>query len=253
MSDPQTPGNDDLEFGDDDTQEIPVVDGPDYGADSQAYRPDPFHPDAFSATAHRPVPNESSSGYTVLPSDAFAPKTTRKNRRYALIAAACVVVLGVIVGGAVLLFGGSDDSGITEASPSGSSTTQADEVCPAGVDGNVTTGRDAGGTDSSADVIKAFNYAYYVKRDARAVSEFVQPAARPAVIPSLEKLQEAIDDLPRDIVHCLTITDLGGDLNRVQLAQFDPRPGGDRTTFHQQIQTTYENGRWWIVSNMAVD
>ncbi|MGB3603791.1 hypothetical protein [Gordonia sp. (in: high G+C Gram-positive bacteria)] len=205
-------------------------------------------------TSTRP---ESTSTYELLPSDAFAPTTTRKSRRFAIIAAACIVILGVIAIGAYTAFaGGGDDS---SASPTASAPAPApadrgstDAACPARTVGNVTTGSDAGGSGSGIDVIKAFNYAYYVKRDAQAVSEFVVPAARRAVIPSIANLQMAIDDLPKGTTHCLTITDLGNGLHKVDLAQIAPGPGGQRTVFHQMIQTTSENGRWLIVSNTAV-
>ncbi|WP_062391731.1 hypothetical protein [Gordonia phthalatica] len=251
MTDSRRPDGDDFFLADDDTQEIPVVeDGIDYGAETVAYLP----VSGDLPTAQRPAAGAAPSDYTVLPSDAFAPKTRRKNRRFALIAAACVVVLGAIIGGSFWIFAGDDDSSTPIAStPKPPVSAPVDEICPSKVDGKVTTGRDAGGTGSGPEVIKAFNYAYYNKRDANAVSEFVLPAAQQAVIPSIENLQKAIDALPKQTTHCLTITELGGGLYRTDLAQFDPAPGGDRVTFHQLIQTTDDNGRWLIVSNTAVD
>lgn len=240
MSEPHSPKSDlDHLAGNDATQKIPIVQG---GYDVADYET-------------RGARSATPTDYALLPTDAFAPKARPKNRHYALIATAGVGVLGVIIGGAFWIFAGDGDdtTAATGTSPAAPVPTPIDEVCPARSDGNVTTGRDAGGTDSSAGVIKAFNDAYYTQRDANAVSQFVLPAARPAVIPSLENLQKAIDALPANTTHCLTITDLGGGLNRVDLAQFDPAPGGDRATFHQLVQTTNDNGRWLIVSNTAVD
>lgn len=244
--------DDDFPFGDDTTQEIPIVDGGFDYADHDVTATISRAADQDSSTNVRPA-SPQAPGYTVLPSDAFAPKPTRKRRRVALVAASCVFALGVIIGGSFWIFAdGDQSSGPVEAAPKPQTSAPVDP-CPTRVEGNITTGRDAGGTDSSANVIKALNYAYYVKRDANAVSEFVQPAARHAVIPSIENMQQAIDALPKQTTHCLTITDLGGGLNRVDLVQFDPSPGGDRVTFHQMIQTTYENGKWLIVSNTAVE
>lgn len=235
-------GNDGLggrAFGDEDTQEIPVVgDRP-----VAAHAPDAPRPSSGSAP-----------GYTILPADAFAPKTSPKRKRLTMAAAASVVVAGLIAVGVYGTVGGGDDA---PAAPRATTVVAAkpppsDEQCPTRTSGNVTTGRDAGDTESGVGVIKAFNYAYYVKRDANAVNEFVLPAARESVIPSIANLQKAIDDLPASTTHCLTITDLGEGLNRVDLAQIVPGPGGDRITFHQMIQTTSENGRWLIVSNTAV-
>lgn len=248
MSNPHSPGNDDFPLGNEDTQPIPVVtDIVDYGAVD-------YDKTVVAPRAPGSVPPAESSGYQVLPSDAFAP-TGRKSRRFAVIAAVCVVVLGALAIGAFALFSGGDDEASTPAAvvPVPPVSTPVDAVCPAGTIGKVTTGRDAGGTDSGANVIKAFNYAYYNKRDANAVNEFVLPAARQAVIPSIENLQQAIDALPQGTTHCLTITDLGGGLNKVDLTQIDPGADGNRITFHQMIQTTNDNGRWLIVSNTAVN
>ncbi|WP_424293284.1 hypothetical protein, partial [Gordonia sp. (in: high G+C Gram-positive bacteria)] len=95
INDPHEPGTDDgFSRDDDDTQQIPVVTGGvdystvDYGYDN-TYDAD--------GTSTRP---ESTSTYELLPSDAFAPTTTRKSRRFAIIAAACIVILGVIAIGA---------------------------------------------------------------------------------------------------------------------------------------------------------
>lgn len=224
---------------DEDTQEIPVIDGDDYGAVPTAAR-------------------RQSSTYEVLPSDAFAPSAVQKRRRVAMIAVGVAAVAAIIIGGIWIAADGDDGSSAPTASdgvvePPGPTPPPVDTLCPATVSGNTTTGRDAGGQDSGVGVIKAFNYAYYNKRDAQAVSEFVLPAARSSVIPSIPNLQKAIDALPKPTTHCLTITDLGGGLHRVALTQFDPSPGGNRVTFNQMIQTTNENGKWLIVSNTAVD
>lgn len=215
-----------------DTQEIPVVeDGVDYAASGQRRTP---------------------SDYTILPSDAFAPTAARKRRRLAAVVAGVVAVIAVVVG-VMWIVSGGDESPTPRVAESAAPKPPVDELCPATVSGKTATGRDAGGQDSGVAVIKAFNYAYYNKRSAQAVSEFVLPSARNSVIPSIENLQKAIDALPKQTTHCLTITDLGGGLHRVALAQFDPSPGGDRVTFNQMIQTTNENGKWLIVSNTAVD
>ena len=245
--------DDDFVLGNDETQEIPVVVGRiDYDVDSAAYP----HIDPTNSAAYQPPSSGSSSGYTMLPSDAFAPKTTRKSRRFALTAAAAVIVIGAVGGGAYAIFSTGDapeTAGPAVAAPSAPKAENVDAECPARTDSTVTTGRDAGSSASGTDVIKAFNYAYYTRRDAKAVSEFVLPATLNTIIPSIENLQNAIDALPAATTYCLTITDLGSGLHRVALAQIDPKPGGDRTTFHQMIQTTEENGRWLIVSNTAVD
>ncbi|MGB6245960.1 MULTISPECIES: hypothetical protein [Gordonia] len=225
-------------FADDaDTQEIPVVEDDVDGGAAQTGR----------------RAGDDPTAYPILPSDAFAPAPRRRGR-FVMVAAAGAVALGVVVGGAAWQLTGSRDTvAAAVADEPGPGSVPADEACPTRVDGKVTTGRDAGGTDSGPGVIKAFNAAYYNLRSAAAVSEFVLPAARQAVIPSIENLQQAIDALPPATAHCLTITELDDGWHRVDLAQFDPAPGGDRITFHQLIQTTREDGRWLIVSNTAVD
>lgn len=116
--------------------------------------------------------------------------------------------------------------------------------CPSETIGAVTTGRDAGDQNSGPGVIKAFNYAYYRLRDARAAQSFTAKSAglNPA------EMQGFIDRRPVGTSYCLEITDRGGGLYAVQLTETPP-DGGAPTVFSQLIQTTQTSGKTWIATN----
>lgn len=123
------------------------------------------------------------------------------------------------------------------------SSAPADD-CPSETIGAVTTGRDAGDQNSGPGVIKAFNYAYYRLRDARAAQSFT---AKSAGLNPVE-MQGFIDRRPVGTSYCLEITDRGGGLYAVQLTETPP-DGGAPTVFSQLIQTTQTNGKTWIATN----
>lgn len=173
----------------------------------------------------------------------------RRNMRGYIIASALVVVVLAIGGiGAVLLNGASDSTPSTgqtpAAAPPPTATAPSDADCPDTTDGPVTTGRDPGGTVGGAEVIKAFEYAYYVKRSGTAARELVAPLGKPN---RADQMQAFIDRLDPDTLHCVKITDRGNGLWAVELTELLPR-GGEPITYHQLIQTIDADGRTFINS-----
>lgn len=163
-------------------------------------------------------------------------------------AAAVVVVAGVlaaVVGS--LLSGASQDPqprdpvavlGATSLAPS----PPADE-CPEQVDGPVTVGNDEGDQTSGPGVIKAFDYAYYVRRS----GEAARAVATPNGVGTTTDLQKSIDTRPAGTSHCLRITDRGTGLYAVTLTETQPDQA-QPTVYRQLIQTVQANGKTWIAS-----
>lgn len=223
-----------------------------YDADTTVINPIP--PDGYESAS---APPESSSSDQSRPGTEFPLSATpppaqpghRRNMRGYIIASALVVVVLVIgaIGASVLT--GAGDSAPPAAEPSVAApppvaTAPSDEDCPDATDGPVTTGRDAGGTVGGAEVIKAFEYAYYVKRSGTAARELVAPLGKPN---RADQMQAFIDRLDPDTLHCVKITDRGNGLWAVELTELLPR-GGEPITYHQLIQTIDANGRTFINS-----
>ena len=178
-------------------------------------------------------------------------RVTMPGRRVRVLvagAAAVVVVAGVlaaVVGS--LLSGASEDPqprdpvavlGATSSAP----PPPADE-CPEQVDGPVTVGNDEGDQTSGPGVIKAFDYAYYVRRSGVAA----RAVATPNGVGTTADLQKSIDTRPAGTSHCLRITDRGTGLYAVTLTETQPDQA-QPTVYRQLIQTVQANGKTWIAS-----
>ena len=159
--------------------------------------------------------------------------------------------------GLVLILPGTDQPAPRDpvqaltSTPQPSTTTGAaagDADCPSTVRGNVTTGRDPGDQSSGAGVVKAFDYAYYVRRDAVAARALGTPAAR---MGSAQQMQPFIDKRIPGTRHCLSITNEGKGLYTVELTETAPG-GGAPTVFRKRVQTTTADGKSWIVSIEAI-
>lgn len=181
-----------------------------------------------------------------------APRRARRkvrgdSRRWWPAAVAVVVAALVVLGVWAAVSDTQDAPSAHTAAPlpvsAVPSSTPADD-CPSETIGAVTTGRDAGDQNSGPGVIKAFNYAYYRLRDARAAQSFT---AKSAGLNPVE-MQGFIDRRPVGTSYCLEITDRGSGLYAVQLTETPP-DGGAPTVFSQLIQTTQTSGKTWIATN----
>ena len=195
-----------------------------------------------SAAARRPSPSSPSR---------------RRGRGSVVVVAAVVVLVIVVAGGAMLLtsslsFLRSDPPNVdlpaadqanwsTIPSPEPApppSVTNPD--CPTATVGKVSWGRDAGGTSNGVDAIKAFDYGYYVLRSGEKARAVVAPDA--ALVADAPTIQRAVDAMPAGTTHCLEITDTGGGVYEVRLAEFLPNSAAPNLTF-QVIETGIRDGR----------
>lgn len=186
------------------------------------------------------------------------PGRPSQRRRWLIVVAGLAAVLAVVVGVSLSMFGGGSDPAPRPAStgdplsagsgPVASAGPQSgvngDADCPSGVNGPVTTGRGAGGTDSGPNAIKAFEYGYYVKRSAAAARSVVTPNAR---VGSEQAIQASIDKVDPQTTYCTKITDRGFGQWGLELTETPPR-GGAPEVGYQLIQTSVVDGKTLIVA-----
>ncbi|MCG7635284.1 hypothetical protein MHN80_23495 [Gordonia McavH-238-E] len=214
-----------------------------------------------AAESAAPVPADPVVDTTVddLPALAAGPEPAARPRRRVTLpgrrvrvvvagVAAVVVVTGVLAAVVGSLLGGASEDpqprdpvavlGATSSAP----PPPADE-CPEQIDGPVTVGNDEGDQTSGPGVIKAFDYAYYVRRS----GEAARAVATPNGVGTTTDLQKSIDARPAGTRHCLRITDRGTGLYAVTLTETQPDQA-QPTVYRQLIQTVQANGKTWIAS-----
>lgn len=189
---------------------------------------------------------------TVL-SPVTRPAPRRRALRGYVIAAGLLVLVVAMAGvGAFVAFSGgdSDTPAVAQATTPGPTapaitTPPADPDCPTRTDGPVTTGRDAGGTTSGPEVIKAFEHAYYVDRDGAKARSYGTELAQ---MGSATSIQTFIDTrLAPGTLHCTRITDLGNGLWSLELTEIPPG-GGEPGVIRQLVQTADVDGRTRIAA-----
>lgn len=243
---------------DDPTEQFPAAVGdPDREVDAATLLPTHHNPGVRSGG--HPVA-EQTLGLSVpsaVPARSRGGNAATWAKRYkwplALVAAAVVTVVGTIavqgaVGGDTAPKADGPGIAIPSAQDSAAPVAGANADCPTGTQGPVTTGRDAGGTDSGPGVIKAFEFAYYVDRSGEKARSMVTPAAK---FSTAAQLQASIDKfIDPQTLHCVAITDRTAGLYAVELTETPPR-GQAPVVYHQLVQTTTAGNRTWIVSISA--
>ncbi|WP_153347194.1 hypothetical protein [Nocardia aurantia] len=112
--------------------------------------------------------------------------------------------------------------------------------CPSRVDGAVTIGNGAGGTDSGTAAILGFQHGFYSERSGAVARSFVAPDA--ANVSTPEIIQKAIDEqIPRGTTYCLRVEQLAGDRYNVDLTEH--RPDGTTTVYRQQVSTVVRDNK----------
>ncbi|WP_020109711.1 hypothetical protein [Nocardia sp. 348MFTsu5.1] len=181
------------------------------------------------------------------------PHRRRPLRGYVIAGSLLVIVLLIAAAGGVLVLDGGEDAGPPQAvstadsmvAPAPGPPPVADADCPDITTGLVTTGRDQGSHAGGAEVIKAFEYAYYVQRSGAKAREFTTELAR---VGSAEAMQSFIDhNLAPGTLHCVKITDRGQGLWSVELTEIPPG-GGEPITIRQLAQTADIDGRTFITA-----
>lgn len=168
------------------------------------------------------------------------PATANRGTLYGALAAALALLIAVVVI-VVTVRGGGDSDRVTSA-PAPSTAALS---CPATEDGTVTVGNGAGGTDTGAEAILGFQYAFYVQRDGERARGYVDPDA--ANISSAQVIQSAIDQqIPAGTTHCLRVTELATDTFEVDLTEH--RPDGATTVYQQTVTTVVKEGKHLVHS-----
>lgn len=198
----------------------------------------------------------------------LAPPRTRHrglgdSRRYpravVLITAASVLMIGtflVVNGGERVPETASDSTQVyvPTSMPDRSETTAATAIvsgtapqrCQSGVGREVMADAAGPWVASGHQAIVAFEYAYYVARDA---SQARAAVASDAAVPPPEQIQAGIDSVPADTTYCVRIRALVGGQYLVELTE--ARPGEQETTWRQRISTAEVNGHVVITSIAA--
>ncbi len=163
------------------TQAAPAVDS-EHLPDAHLDEVDDFVPPHFGTVRAATPP--ATQPTAVRDDDRGAKRgPSRALRRGAILLGAVVAAAAVIGVGLVLILPGTDQPAPRDPVQALTSTPQqptngaaaGDTDCPSTVRGNVTTGRDPGDQSSGAGVVKAFDYAYYVRRDAVAARALGTP------------------------------------------------------------------------------
>ncbi|MGW0453783.1 hypothetical protein [Gordonia sputi] len=178
--------------------------------------------------------------------DAVVQRKWHRRRGTLIAAGAGIVVLAVIATVLGIALSGSNETESSTAQPSSVAPTENSAVapkCPAGVNGAVTTGADAGDQSSGPNVIKAFNYAYYVERSA----ENAKSVTTPNAVAAVDVMQKFINQRGAGTTHCLSITDRGNNIYGVTLTETPPS-GGAPIVYQQTISTVQAGGKYWIAS-----
>lgn len=236
------------------TDRFPAIAGP-IATESPRVETDQAIDGARIETGPAPATISQPSAWPVQ--DFIPASGTRRGHRSLMITGVSCAVALLITLGALATLGLSrtsdsepDRSAMDSFLPSPSSSMAAADpqnTCPAGVNGSVTTGNGPGDQTSGPGVIQAFQWAYYVSRDA---AEAKAVTASSAAL-SVNEMQEFIDQRPAGTTHCLVMTDQGSGLYAVQLTESPPE--GSPIVYSQLIQTTNSGGRTWIASIRKAD
>lgn len=130
----------------------------------------------------------------------------------------------------------------TPASP----TPAAPAACAEKTENGVVTSAGPGGNTSGPGVIEAFQYGFYVLRDAVKAREVVAPDAR---VTPVADIQAGINATPVGTTHCLTITPRENGVYAVALTQTEP--GGTPVTWYQLVTTAPAGDRTTITAITA--
>lgn len=139
-----------------------------------------------------------------------------------------------------MLWGGSSDESSPEEPPVAVSDDPTPvDPCPETVEGTTTSGNGVGDQSSGAGAILAWNYRYYVTRNAAAAKAVTAENA----VAAEADLEEAISLVPAGTAHCVQITDRGHGVYAVELTVSNlSQP------IRQLVQTKKVDDRWLIES-----
>ncbi|TWH44364.1 hypothetical protein L612_003400000150 [Rhodococcus rhodochrous J38] len=213
------------------------------------------HPAVVDLLGGAPTPSPGTTPEAVAPGDArdgalVAPAVTPQARserhtpQRTRIAAAVVGVAAAVIAGVIWGVAGDDSQNAAAATQVESADTPTLELSDAPAapvsDLDDECRADRGDQRSGAGVIAAWNYAYYVRRDAVAARALATPNS--SVVPA-EQLQPFIDDIPVGTNYCVRTKALSPDVYLVDLSELRP-DGVQRIT--QTVTTAQIDGKWFV-------
>ncbi|MEO9329679.1 hypothetical protein [Gordonia aurantiaca] len=166
-----------------------------------------------------------------------------------VIAATVAVALSITGGGTERPVAGDTTESVapTDASNSPAVRVPACAQLPVGAGSTVSNSDDRGDQESGEGAIRAFNYAYYVLRSAKAARAVTAPGA----VASEYVMQQYIDQRPVGTEHCLKIGELEPGEYAVTLTEL--QPDATPITYNQIIRTSKTGGKYFIDSIKAVE
>ena len=158
--------------------------------------------------------------------------------RTMIIGIAVVVVLLIALVVTIVSLSGEDDTG-----RGAGATTTAALSCPSNRNGNVVVGNGQGSTESGAEAILGFQYAFYVERSGERARQYVADDA--LNISTAPIIQKAIDEaIPVGTTHCLRIIEVASDTFDVDLTEH--RPDGQTTVYPQRVTVVEREGKFFL-------
>ncbi|WP_032367924.1 hypothetical protein [Rhodococcoides fascians] len=100
-----------------------------------------------------------------------------------------------------------------------------------------------GDQKSGAGVIRAFQYAYYIRRDGAAARALATPTSS---VLDAAGLQQNIDAVPAGATYCLAITDVDATIHLARMTVL--QPGQPPNSFTQTITTENLDGTWFVAT-----
>lgn len=200
------------------------------------------------ATPDAVAPGDARDGALVAPAvtprDRSVRRTPQRTRIVAAIAATVVGVAAAVIAGVIWGVAGDDSqnaAAATQVISTGAPVLELSDAPAAPVsDLDDECRADRGDQRSGAGVIAAWNYAYYVRRDAIAARALATPNS--SVVPA-EQLQPFIDDIPIGTNYCVRTKALSQDVYLVDLSELRP-DGVHRIT--QTVTTAQIDGKWFV-------
>jgi len=196
------------------------------------------------ATPDAVAPGDARNGALVAPAVTPQARSERHTPQRTRIAAAVVGVASAVIAGVIWGVAGGDSQNAAAATQVESADTPILELSDAPAapvsDLDDECRADRGDQRSGAGVIAAWNYAYYVRRDAIAARALATPNS--SVVPA-EQLQPFIDAIPVGTNYCVRTKALSQDVYLVDLSELRP-DGVHRIT--QTVTTAQIDGKWFV-------
>ncbi|MDJ0005501.1 hypothetical protein AYK61_26780 [Rhodococcus sp. SBT000017] len=130
---------------------------------------------------------------------------------------------------------------LPSAEPTTATSTTATPTAQASLGGDCAAER--GDQKSGAGVIRAFQYAYYIRRDGAAARALATPTSS---VLDAAGLQQNIDAVPAGATYCLAITDVDATIHLARMTVL--QPGQPPNSFTQTITTENLDGTWFVAT-----